>query len=313
MRLGLLSTARIHAKVIPGAAEADGVEVVAVGGRNLERAEAHAREFGIPKAYGSYEALLADPDVDAVYIALPNALHAEWATHALEAGKHVLVEKPFTTDPRTAEQVFDLAEDRRLALMEGFMWRHGAQATRLTELVSTGAIGELRLVRAWFSFNLQREGDVRLDPKLGGGGLLDVGTYCVSAARLLAGEPEEARALATRGPTGVDVRFVGAMRHPGDVLSSFDCGIDLPERAGLEAIGSEGVIRVLDPWHGVNSVLEIEHDGEVRREEIDNPNQYGSELADLARAVANGGPTLLGREDAVGQARALQMLIEAAG
>jgi predicted dehydrogenase len=312
MRLGLLSTARIHAKVIPGAAAADGVEVVAVGGRSKERAEDHAREYGIPRAHGSYEALLADPEVDAVYIALPNALHAEWATRALQAGKHVLVEKPFTTDPRTAERVFDLAADSGLALMEGFMWRHGAQAARLKELVSTARVGELRLVRTWFSFNLQREGDVRLDPELGGGALLDVGTYCVSAARLLAGEPEEARAIATRGQTGVDARFAGVMRHPGGVLSSFDCAIDLPDRAGLEAVCSEGVIRVLDPWHGIKPVVEIERGDDVEREEIDNPNQYGSELADLARVVENGGSTLLGREDAVGQARALRMLIEAA-
>jgi predicted dehydrogenase len=312
MRLGLLSTARIHSKVLPGLSEADGVELVAVGGRSRERAEAHAREHGIPRAHGSYEALLADPEVDAVYIALPNALHAEWAERALDAGKHVLVEKPFTTDPAVAERVFDKAAERKLALMEGFMWRHGAQAARMEELVKGGAIGELRLVISWFSFNLQREGDARLDPELGGGALLDVGSYCVNASRLLAGEPEAATGVAARGPTGVDVRFAGTMRHPGGVLSLFDCGIDMPERAGVEALGSEGTLRLLDPFHGIAPVIEIERDGNVEREEIANTNQYGRELADLARAARDGGDTLLGRDDAVGQARALRMLIEAA-
>ena len=312
LKLGLLATARISAKLLAGAADVEEVSVVAVGGRDPARADAFAREHGIPRALGSYEALLADDEVEAVYIALPNALHAEWATRALEAGKHVLVEKPFTTDADVAARCFDLAEERGLVLTEGFMWRHHPQAAGLTALVNGGEIGELRLVRASFSFTLASTADVRADPALGGGSLLDVGTYCVSGARLLAGEPSAVEAFAVRPPGGVDMRFAGLLRHES-VLTVFDCGFDLPARSCLEAVGSEATVRLLDPWHGVDPVLELVRGDEVERRTLPRANPYGRELADFAAAIRDRRPPLLGRDWSVGQARALRMLIEAAG
>jgi xylose dehydrogenase (NAD/NADP) len=312
LRLGLLSTARINAKLVAGAAEAPDIEVVAVGGRDPERTAAHARELGVPRALGSYEELLADPGVDAVYIALPNALHAEWALRALQAGKHVLVEKPFSTDAAEVQRCFDEADARGLVLTEGFMWRHHPQVARLTELIAEGAIGELRLVRAAFSFVLDRDGDVRWDPALAGGALLDVGAYCVSAARLLAGEPLRVQASAVLAASGVDVRVAGVLEHAGDVLSVFDCAFDLPYRASLEAIGSLGTVRLLDPWHAEHPAIELLREGdEAVREEPAAVSHYGLELADLAAAVRDGRPPLLGRNDAVGQARALALVREA--
>jgi predicted dehydrogenase len=312
LRLGLLSTARINTKLVAGAAEAEDVEVVAVGGRDPERTAAHARELGVPRALGSYEELLADPGVDAVYIALPNALHVAWTLRALQAGKHVLVEKPFSTDPAEVQRCFDEAQARGLVLTEGLMWRHHPQVARLTELIGEGAIGEMRLVRSAFSFVLDRQGDVRWDPQLAGGALLDVGAYCVSAARLLAGEPSRVQASAVTAPSGVDARVAGVLEHPGGVLSAFDCAFDLPYRASLEAIGSRGTVRLLDPWHAEQPVIEIVPDGaDAVHEKPPAVNHYGLELADLAAAIREGRPPLLGRDDAIGQARALAMVREA--
>src|SRR5581483_7748334 len=153
-----------------------------------ERAEAYAREWGIPRAYGSYEALLADPEIEAVYISLPNTLHCPWSIKALEAGKHVLCEKPMSRHPEEVEAAFDAAERAGRFLMEAFMYRHNPQTKRLKELVDGGAIGDLRLVRSVFSYGLFDEENIRLLTELEGGALMDVGCYCVSGSRLLGGE-----------------------------------------------------------------------------------------------------------------------------
>ena len=312
MRIGFLTTARINDAILDGARRGDVAEVVAVGSRDLGRAEAYARERGIERAHGSYEAVLADPDVDAVYVALPNALHVEWATRALEAGKHVLVEKPFSTRPEEVEATFDLAERAGLVLTEAFMYRHQPQAKRLKELVDEGAIGELRLVRAQFSFNLTRPVDVRLDPDLGGGALLDVGAYCVNVSRLVAGEPEVVHAEQVVGPAGVDVRFAGVMRFPGDVLGHFDCGFDLPRRHEVEVAGSEGMLRLSPAFGDDRGVLELHRGDEVEVVPLPETHRYQLEVENFAAAVRGDEPPLLGRADAVGQARALAALLAAA-
>jgi D-xylose 1-dehydrogenase (NADP+, D-xylono-1,5-lactone-forming) len=312
VRIGFLTTARINDAILDGAGRGDAAEVVAVGSRDLARAEAYARERGIERAHGSYEAVLADPDVDAIYVALPNALHVEWATRALEAGKHVLVEKPFSTRPEEVEATFDLAERAGLVLMEAFMYRHQPQAKRLKELVDEGAIGGLRLVRAQFSFDLTRPVDVRLDPELGGGALLDVGAYCVNVSRLVAGEPEVVHAERVVGPSGVDVRFAGVMRFPGDVLGHFDCGFDVPRRHEVEVAGSEGLLRLSPAFGDDRGVLELHRGDEVETVPLPETHRYQLEVENFAAAVRGDEPPLLGRADAVGQARALAALLAAA-
>jgi predicted dehydrogenase len=284
---------------------------VAVSSRTERRAKAYAREHRIPAAHGSYEALLADPSVEAVYVALPNALHVAWTERALAAGKHVLVEKPFATRAQDAERCFALAEARGLVLTEAFMWRHHPQARRLAELVADGAIGELRLVRASFSFTLDRPDDPRWDPALGGGALLDVGTYGVSGARLLAGEPVLVTSSVVRAPGGVDTRWVATLAFPGDVLAVVDCAIDLPYGARLEAVGAEGSITLTDPWSGRRPEVLLRRGDRVEPVAVAAADPYRLEVEDLARAVRTGAPPLLGRPDAVGQARALELLIAA--
>jgi len=308
VKWGIVSTANINQKVIPGAQASDKVDLVGVASRDRARAEAYAREWEIPRAYGSYEALLADPDVEAVYISLPNTMHAEWSVKALEAGKNVLCEKPFTRHPEEVDAAFDTAERTGRLLAEAFMYRHNPQTQRLVELVSAGAIGELRLVRSTFSYPLYDTGNIRLSTELEGGALMDVGCYCVSGSRLLGGEPVAVHGDAWYGPTGTDWVFAGVLRFPNGVLATFDCGTALPNRDELEAVGSEGSLFLDDPWHCVDPVIELRRDGSVERIELERVDSYRIELENLSDAIRGEAEPLLGREDAIGQARTLQAL-----
>jgi predicted dehydrogenase len=255
--------------------------------------------------------VLADPEVDAIYVALPNSLHVEWSLRALQAGRHVLCEKPLSRHPEDVARVFDLAESRGLIIAEAFMWRHHPQASRLLELVEQ--IGELRLVRASFSFLLERPGDVRLRSDLEGGALMDVGCYCVSAARLLAGEPTSVSAQQVLGGDGVDVRLTGLLRFPREVLASIDCGLDLAARDELEVVGRNGVLWIDDPWHSRDPVIELRlPDGSPQQIEVDRVDPYACELEDLAAAIAGERPARWGREDALGQSRAIAALYRSA-
>ncbi|HEY3962392.1 MAG TPA: Gfo/Idh/MocA family oxidoreductase, partial [Gaiellaceae bacterium] len=237
---GIISTADINRKVIPGAHASDKVDLVAVASRDQAKADAYAKEWDIPRAYGSYDALLADPEIEAVYISLPNTMHCEWSIKALEAGKHVLCEKPMSRHPDEVAATFDAAEQSGFLLSEAFMYRHNPQTKRVVELVESGAIGELRVIRSTFSYGLYDEDNIRLRTDVEGGALMDVGCYNVSVSRLLGGEPERAWGEAWFGPSGTDWVFTGTMRFPGNVIATFDCGTAMSERDELEAIGSEG-------------------------------------------------------------------------
>src|SRR5690349_14240586 len=186
VKWGIVSTADINRKVIPGAKESPKVDLLGVASRDGARAQAYASEWDIPRAYGSYEELLADPDIEAVYISLPNTMHVEWSIKSLEAGKHVLCEKPFDSKPEKVAEAFDAAERAGRLLMEAFMWRHNPQTKRLRELLDEGAIGELRLVRTCFSYSLYDADNIRLRADVEGGSLMDVGCYCISGSRLVA-------------------------------------------------------------------------------------------------------------------------------
>ena len=312
LRLGLLSTARINRRILPPARESDLLEVVAVASRDKGRAAAYAEDNGIARAHEGYEALLADPEVDAVYIPLPNSLHVEWTKRALEAGKHVLCEKPLTDEPDDAEALFDLAEGRGLLLAEGFMYRHNPQTRRLEELLRAGAIGRLQLVRTSFSFLVEGAANIRLDPDLDGGSLLDLGTYCVSGARLLAGEPESVLGRQAIGPTGVDDLFTGSLAFPDGVHAVFDCGLRMPFRSMLEAVGTKGSLFVDDPWLCRRRGFELRRGDTVEQVVVEPADSYRLELDDFARAVAGEAKPLLGREDAVAQARVLSALSRSA-
>jgi predicted dehydrogenase len=313
LRLGLLSTAHINDQILEGAAGSDKVEVVAVGSRDAARAQAYAADKRIAQAHGSYDALLEDAGVDAIYISLPNGLHHEWTLRSLAAGKHVLCEKPYTRRASEVAEAWDAADAAGLVLMEAFMYRHHPQTARVAELVRGGSLGRLLAVKAHFTFPLGDLGDIRALPELDGGALMDVGCYCVSGARLLAGEPEHVRAEQVTGTTGVDMGLYGTMRHGDDVVSQLEASFVAPVRQRLEAVGEEGVLVVESPfrvdWPGT---VRLEREGGVEVIDIPTANSYTLQLENLADAVAGDAPQRLGREDALGQARAIEALYRSA-
>ncbi|MGP0034872.1 MAG: Gfo/Idh/MocA family protein [Solirubrobacteraceae bacterium] len=310
---GILSTAHINRLFVAGARQADNVHLVAVASRSQARADEYAQVNEIPRAHGSYEALIEDPDVEAVYISLPNSLHIEWSVRALEAGKHVLCEKPLSRRPHEVERAFDIAQSSQRLFMEAFMWRHHPQTRRLTELVTQGAVGKARMIRAVFGFVAGDPRNVRLSKTLDGGALMDVGCYCVSAARLIAGEPERVSAEQALGGDGVDVAFAATMRHADDVLSHFDAGLALASRDLLEVVGDQGTLRLEDPWHCRRPGIElIRGDGSREPIEIDHANSYQLEAENLSAAIRGEAEPLLGRADALGQARTIEALYQAA-
>jgi predicted dehydrogenase len=303
MRLGLLSTAAINRALLD--ARPPEVEIAAVASRDGAKAQAYASEHGIPRAHGSYEALLADDQLDAIYISLPNGMHHEWTLKAIAAGKHVLVEKPYSRRAAEAEEAWDAAERAGVIVMEAFMWRHHPQAAQARELVESGAIGRLREIRTTFSFPLFDHANVRMLAELDGGALMDVGCYCVSGARLLGGEPERVYGEQVVGPTGVDVDFYGVLRFPKDVVAVFDASFTLPKRQRLEAIGEEGTLVLEAPWRSDWGGRVLVNDQEV---DVPVTNPYEHELSNLAAAIAGDAEPLLGRDDALAQARVIEAL-----
>ena len=312
VRFGLLSTAPINTEILAAARESEIAEVVAVASRDAARADVYASQHNIPRAYGDYRALLDDPCVDAVYVSLPNALHAEWSIRALEAGKHVLCEKPFSRHPHEVERAFDTAARAERWLTEGLVSRHHPQTDRVVELVESGAVGGLRALSAAFSFNLTDPDNTRLRPELGGGALMDVGCYCVSSLRAIAGEPERVYAEQIIGPSGVDLRAVATLRFPNGVLARVEVGMDMPFRHELEVVGSDGSLFLSDPWHPVAPVIELRRNGGVERIHTGPAKAFLRELEDLCAAIAGEAAPLLGRADALGQARALDALLRSA-
>jgi xylose dehydrogenase (NAD/NADP) len=320
LRWGILSTARIaRTRFVPGVRAGSEGTVAAVASRDPARAQAVAAELGIPRAHGSYEALLADPEVDAVYVGLPNGLHPEWSVRAAEAGKHVLCEKPAARTRADAERMAAAAGRAGVILMEAFMYRLHPQHARVLELIREGTIGEPVFVRATFCFAMARErreaGDVRLLEALLGGALMDVGCYAVNAARYLFGaEPVEVAALERRDPVfGVDTAFAGTLRFPGDRLAQIDGSFDAAGTQRYEVAGPGGTIqleRAFLPGDGAATVR-ITAGGQTRVEEIPGADQYALEADHVARSV-RAGRLLPPAEDGVLQAAVIEALYHSA-
>ena len=318
LRLGLLSTADINRKLLGGARVAEGVEVVAVASRDRERAEAFAAEHGLGRAHGSYEALLADPEVDAVYVPLPNSLHVPWSIRALQAGKHVLSEKPLTRRPEEAQAAFDAADRAGRVLAEAFMWRHHPQARRLRELLRENAVGQMRLIRAAFSFDIFARPDRADDVRLAGrarrrradGRRLLLRERAAAARRASPSGSAAARSLRD----GVDVRFAGTLALPGGVLGAFDCGLDMIDRSRARGGRDAGSIFLAGPV-ALARARGSSCAGPAGPRSMRSPpaDPYACELEDFAAAVRGERPHPFGRDDAVGQARTIDALYRVGG
>lgn len=249
VRWGLLSTARINERLMPAFRETARSELVGIASRDSAKATAYANQYGIPNAYGSYEAMLHDPQIDAVYISLPNGFHEEWTVKAADAGKHVLCEKPLALTVGEVDSMAAAARRNGVIVQEAAMYRFHPQTQKLRQMIAEGAIGEVRFIQATFCFTLMNQADVRLDPALGGGALWDIGSYPVSFARTMIGaNPTDVVAFQTESDRGVDLSLCGQMRFPGDDVAQFACSFQSVPHWGAEIIGSKGRITLDIPW-----------------------------------------------------------------
>ena len=248
---GILGTARIAEKaVVPALVSVKHTPVIAVASRDLTRAQEFAALFEIPRAYGTYDELLADSNVQAVYIPLPNSEHAPWAIKAMQAGKHVLVEKPFALNSDDAQMMVSTALDRKVVLMEGFMYRYSERFEKIYEIVRAGTIGKVRLVQSGFSFPLSNPDDIRLSSDLGGGALYDLGCYCINLQRQLAGrEPASVQALCQMSNSGVDLQTVATLNFGDQVFGQFMVSFNAERSQFLRVVGSAGSIHIEDPFN----------------------------------------------------------------
>jgi predicted dehydrogenase len=291
---GLLSTGNINRALITPLRASSRNRLTAVASRDLVHAQAYAAERGIPRAFGSYEAMLADPDIDVVYISLPNSLHAEWSIKAMQAGKHVLCEKPLAVTLEEVDAMTASARSTGRVLAEAFMYRHHPQTLKVKELVESGAIGQLQVIRGGFTFPLSNPANVRLIPELGGGGIWDVGCYPISFTRTIAGAaPVEVFGWQVTGESGVDVVFTGQMRFPNGVLGQFDSGFRSPERMLMEFLGSEGALSLTNSFKpGLNAQINLlRNDGTTEVIVVPGQELYIGEVEDMYDAIVHGKPT----------------------
>jgi D-xylose 1-dehydrogenase (NADP+, D-xylono-1,5-lactone-forming) len=323
LRWGILGTGNIARQFAAGVQASRRGELAAVGSRSIESAQHFAAEFNIATACESYDRLIAQPMVDAVYVSLPNSLHHEWTLAALRAGKHVLCEKPLATNATQAEEMFDQAAISKRVLVEAFMYRSHPLTLAVAESVARGEIGELRLIRTSFCFCTKKiDGNVRFSSDLAGGGLMDVGCYCINFSRFFGRcEPAQVHAVGRLHSSGVDEIAAGTLLFPNNIVASFTCGLSVHADNTAYLCGSEGFIEIPIPWkppadssvyvmsHSTPPKMDTPSSGlapgrQVRRVPVEG-ELYGIEADDFAAAVLDGQTPRLNRVDSVGNMRIL--------
>jgi predicted dehydrogenase len=322
---GILGTGNIARQFAAGVAAARRSRLVAVGSRDAGKAEAFARNHNIPRHAGSYDSVLTDKEVQAVYVSLPNNMHHEWTIKVLRAGKHVLCEKPFATSLAEAQEMFDVAKQAGKVLLEAFMYRAHPLTHAVIGAVNSGAIGQVRLIRTSFCFKVSKwQGNIRFDPALHGGVLMDVGCYCTSFSRLFARcEPDRIHAIHHRHESGVEDIVAGTLGFPNGVLASFTCGMSVHADNTASICGSEGYIEIPIPWKPpTGATFTIARSTPPR---MDDPNVklpppretrtvntggelYALEADAFAASVLDSAPPFVTREDTIGNQRVLDEL-----
>ncbi|MFW5748266.1 MAG: Gfo/Idh/MocA family protein [Chloroflexota bacterium] len=310
LRWGILSTANIgRARVIPAINQSRNGTVVAVASRDHDRAAQFADEMSIPTAYGSYEELLEDPDIDAIYNPLPNSMHAEWAIKAAEAGKPMLCEKPLALNADEAQRMVDAFKERNLTFAEGFMYRFHPQTQRVKQAVDSGEIGELHTINAHFSFTVRDAGNIRLSAGLGGGSLMDVGCYCINVTRFMTGqEPIDVRGMIYTGRSLVDIRAAGLLRFPDGVLGHFVGSLNSFRTHTYTLVGTKGTITVPEafvPAPGASTSFSMQTADGYDEYTVERADHYELMVEDFADAVILDRPPMFPPEDAVANMRVI--------
>jgi predicted dehydrogenase len=323
VRWGILSTAGINKALIPAIRNAERSELAAVASRDQARAEDYAQENGIARAFGSYEAMLADPDIDAVYISLPNGFHEEWSIKCADAGKHVLCEKPLALTLAEVDNIQAAAQRNGVVIQEAQMYRFHPQTHKLIELIQGGAIGDVLYFRGTFSFTLRDLNDVRLDPAIGGGSLWDVGSYPVSYARIImGGEPTRVFAWQKASDRGVDLDLTGQMWFDGQRTAQIWCSFSGVAHWGIEVIGTEGHVYLDQPWkhkaaEHMRGYIHLTRgstaSGSGETEMLEFPGDaYQYQVESMAASILDGAPVGLPLESSRGNIATMLALYESA-
>ena len=317
VRWGLLSTADINKDLIPAIRASDRGMLVAIASRNQESADAYSKKWEIPTAFGSYEAMLNSDEVDAVYIGLPNHLHAEWTVQALQSGKHVLCEKPFALTTDEVDQMIAAKNESGLVLAEAFMYRHHPQTKLATQWVKDGRLGDVTFVRAVHTYKiLFREGNIRLTPEFGGGSFWDVGVYPLSFVQLImGGPPERVSAEQYVSDTGVDEVFTDQLYYPGGKLAQVSSSFINPSHTLAEVFGTRGRLSLNRPFVRMDADRQmLFHDSNGSSQEIDVPEAplYLGEVEDMHAAILDGTPSFLTLEESGNHVRTTVALYQAA-
>ena len=316
VRWGLLSTANINRRVIPAIRMSQRGELIAVASRSEDKACQYARQWEIPRAFNTYAEMLGSGEVDAVYISLPNHLHAEWTIKALEAGLHVLCEKPFALSLEEVDAMVTASQRANRVLAEAFMYRHHPQTKLLGAMLRRGNIGELLSVRAAFNFKVANQANIRLAPELGGGSLWDVGVYPVSLAQYVFGSPPDWVSAAQHlGPSGVDESFWGLLHYPGDRTTQIMSSFESPYFAYADVVGTAGRLVLDQPFTGQdeNTVLRyFPQGGETQEIPVPDEYLYLGEIEDMHAAILDGTPTYLSLDETRNHVRTIQALYQAA-
>jgi D-xylose 1-dehydrogenase (NADP+, D-xylono-1,5-lactone-forming) len=314
LKWGLLSTARINRALITPLRASQRNQLFAVGSRTQESADQYAREWKIPRAHGTYEALLADPEIDVIYNPLPNHLHAEWTIKAVEAGKHVLCEKPLALSVAEVDTVRAAARRHGRVVAEAFMYRHHPQTLKVLELVQSGSLGSIKLIRGSFSFVLSNDGDIRRDPAKGGGSIWDLGCYPISYARTVLGtNPQEVFGWQVIGRTGVDETFAGQMRFANAVMAQFDSSFVIPLHAFMEIVGSEGTLNIPKPYKpGTDEKIYVTRADKIETIKVKGQELYIGEVEDMADAILLGREPRISLEDSRANVAVICALLESA-
>ena len=317
LRWGVISTSNIgRAAVNPAIQASANGELRAVASREEDRAREFAEKWDIAGHYGSYEALLDDGSIDAVYIPLPNSLHREWTIRAAEKGKHVLCEKPLAMSAAECLEMKSAAEANGVKLMEAFMYRFHPRTDKVVEMVRGGVVGDLKLITSAFTFRLKNPDNIRLKPELGGGSLMDVGCYCVNVSRTIAGaEPVDVQAVAHQGSSGVDEQMVGTLRFEDGVLAQFDCALTMERRESYQVAGTDAYLTVPAAFlPGTDDVVIQEHRG--RGETLEHPvagdDEYRLMVEHFADSVLNDRPLRYTAEEAARNLGVIEALYESA-
>ncbi len=295
LRWGLLSTAGINRALIPPLRISKRNMLLAVASRSQEKADAYAREKKIKRAYGSYQALLADPDIDVIYNPLPNHLHAEWTIKAIQAGKHVLCEKPLALSLAEVDAIQAAASQYGKVVAEGFVYRTHPLAHKVKELIDTGKLGKIKIVRGSFTYSEPSPNNIRMKPEMGGGGLWDIGCYPLSYMRAMLGaEPTQVFGWQVIGASGVDELFVAQLRFPGNIFGQFDCSMEIPYHVFMEFIGDKATLIIPNPYiPGPQKTLYLTQAGKTTTIAVKGPENYITEVEDMADAILLGkGPLL---------------------